>query len=103
MRKKHLSRSAFFNLRALIGFSLCLLAAVLTLLALDVPVSQSPETGAENQSASNRRPHERAAVGTARSFDGDLRRLRFGRVAKKERPEREPPPFIPRLYQPPGG
>ena len=103
MRKKHLSQSAFFYLRTLIGFSLCFLAVALALFGFDVPVSQAPQIETQTPIGSNRRPHGMTAVRAARSFDGDLRRLPHIRPIKKERPERAPPPFIPRLYQPAGG
>src|SRR5438874_3380210 len=103
MRKKRLSRSAFFNLRALLGFSLFLLGVVLTLFAFELPVNQSPAVDTQNQATGGRRPLEMVAVRAARSFDGDLRRLQHIPPIKKERPEREPPPFVPRLYQPANG
>ena len=104
MRRKPVSRSAFFNPRVLIGFALCFLGVVLALFALDVPTSQSVQTqiAAQNQAAGNVKPQEMTAVRTARSFHGDLRTLPYVRPVKKERPEREPPPLMPRFYQPPG-
>src|SRR5712691_11310767 len=95
MRRTPLSRSAFFNLRALIGFGLCFLGVVLALFALDLPT--------KGQGASSRTPQEMTAVRGARSFHGDVRTLPYIRPVKKERPEREPPPLMPRFYQPPGG
>ncbi|HMC27388.1 MAG TPA: hypothetical protein VKM56_06300, partial [Verrucomicrobiae bacterium] len=94
MRRKPLSRSAFFNLRALVAFALCFMGVVLALFALDLPT--------KGQGASTRTPRAMTAVRTAHSFDGDLRSFPYVRPVKKERPEREPPPFMPRLYQPPG-
>ena len=102
MRKKRLSRSAFFYLRGLIGFSLCFLAVTLALFAFDVPLNQSTETDAQNPDLSQR-PQEWTAVRTVHSFHGDLRALPYIPQVREERPELEPPPFLPRLYQPPGG
>src|SRR5256885_3074260 len=98
MRRKPIWRSAFFDPRALLGFALCFLGVMFAILAIELPADQL----ARGRGSSGR-PQELVAVRGRRSFDGDLRRLPYIPVAKRERPEREPPPLTPRLYQPAGG
>ncbi|HET9419461.1 MAG TPA: carboxypeptidase-like regulatory domain-containing protein, partial [Chthoniobacterales bacterium] len=116
MKRKVSARSAFFNPRLIAGFVLCFVGIALGLGAVsvtsgtaDAQATASDETTrstvaqSDNGAAQRTKPQERTAVRSGRAFQGDLRTLPYIPVAKKERPEREPPAFVPRVYQPPTG
>lgn len=104
MRKTFDLRLGFFNLRALVGFALCFLAVVFVLFAIDVPPDQSiaPQIVTQVQALTQRNPQQLSAIRAAHSFRGDLRILAYIPPVREERTEIEPPPFVPRLYQPLG-
>jgi hypothetical protein len=116
LKRNKSTRSAFFNPRALGGFVLCFLGIALgffALAGLTGPNARAEETDADEFSdvapleVDRAQPHsahpaERTAIRSGRSFQGDLRLLPYIAPNKKERPEREAPEFVPRLYQPPG-
>jgi hypothetical protein len=99
MKRKVSTRSAFFSLRVIAGLFLCFVGIGLGFCAFSLT---SQTATAQATAAGGARPQERAAVRSQRSLQGDLRTLPYIRALKKERPERPPPPFMPRVYQPAG-
>src|ERR1700720_3344178 len=104
MRKTSNRPFGFFNLRVFVAFALCFLAIVFALSAIDNALDQpiNPQIVTEVLPVSQSSPQELSALRTAHSFEGNLGILPFIPAVKAERTEVEPPPFVARLYHPPG-
>src|SRR2546423_8175401 len=97
MKTRYFSARGFFQLRALVAFFLLSLSALFAVLAVNTLSSDAPADGIQN--GAGRTARELKAVRSSRSFDGDVRQLRFVSVKKKGRPGPRPPQFEPRLYE----
>ena len=80
MKKKSASQSAFFNLRTLLGFSICLAGILLALFAFG-PNPAGSALAQNSQQPNAGRPDVRRMVGPVR-LDQDLRKLPY--IAPKE-------------------
>src|SRR5437879_1627411 len=87
------------RLKVILAIGLISLSAVLFAWSFSPPAGNSSSTQTVDSEARVHRDVQEMHLQRApRSFDGDLRSLPFEKPAKKERPEREPPPRISGTY-----